>query len=71
MIRGNQIHDNLLDHLGIHVIVDDAVSMAGDECGVQRLRSQVDIFGINPVNQVANLLRGAEFVKIVQCNCLA
>ena len=53
------------------MIVDDAVSMAGDECGVQRLRSQVDIFGINPVNQVANLLRGAEFVKIVQCNCLA
>ena len=56
MIRGNQIHDDLFDHEGINVTVDDAVSMAGEECVVQRLGPQVDIFGINPVNQLANLL---------------
>lgn len=55
-IRGNQIHDDLFDHEGINVTVDDAVSMAGEECGVQRLGPQVDIFGISPVNQLANLL---------------
>lgn len=56
MITGNQIHDDLFDHEGINVTVDDAVAMAGEECGVQRLGPQVDIFGFNPVNQLANLL---------------
>ena len=56
MIRGNQIHDDLFDHDRINVTVDDAVAMAGEECGVQRLGPQVDIFGFNPVNQLANLL---------------
>ena len=37
MIRGNQIHDDLFDHEGINVTVDDAVAMAGEEHGVQRL----------------------------------
>ena len=30
--------------------------MAGEECGVRRLGPQLDIFGINPVNQLANIL---------------
>ena len=56
MIKGNQIHDDLFDHEGINVTVEDAVSMAGEECGVRALGPQLDIFGYNPVNQVANVL---------------
>ena len=56
MIKGNRIHDDLFDHDAINVTVEDAVSMAGEECGVRRLGPQLDIFGINPVNQLANIL---------------
>ena len=30
--------------------------MAGEECWVQTLGQQIDIFGINPVNQLSNWL---------------
>jgi len=55
MIKGNKIHDDLFDHDTTNITVDDTVSMA-EECGVERLGQQIDIFGINPVNQLANVL---------------
>lgn len=54
MIKGNQIHDDLFDHEGVNVTIDEAVSLAGEECGVRALGPQLDIFGYSPVNQVAN-----------------
>ena len=56
MIKGNKIHDDLFDHDATNVTVDDSVSMAEEECGVERLGQQIDIFGMNPVNQLANVL---------------
>ena len=56
MIKGNKIHDDLFDHDATNVPVDDAVSMAGEQCGVRMLGQQVDIFGFNPINQLANVL---------------
>lgn len=56
MIKGNQVHDDLFDHHATNVTVEDAESMAGKECGVQTLGQQIDIFGINPVNQLSNWL---------------
>ena len=56
MIKGNQIHDDLLDHEGVNVTIDEAVSLAGEECGVRALGPQLDIFGYSSVNQVANVL---------------
>ena len=56
MIKGKQIHDDLFDHHATNVTVEDAESMAGEECGVQTLGQQIDIFGINPVNQLSNWL---------------
>lgn len=56
MIKGNQIHDDLFDHHATNVTVEDAESMAGEECGVHTLGQQIDIFGINPVNQLSNWL---------------
>ena len=54
MIKGNQIHDDLFDHHSVNVTVEDAESIAGEECGVQTLAQQIDIFSINPVNQLSN-----------------
>lgn len=54
MIKGNQTHDNLFNHNVTNVTVEDAESMAGEECGIQMLGQQIDIFGIHPVNQLSN-----------------
>ena len=56
MIKGNKIHDDLFHHHAIDVTVEDVEAMAGEECGVQTLGQQIDIFGINPVNQLSNWL---------------
>ena len=42
---GNELHDELFDHEGINVNVDEAVEVAGEECGVARLGQQKDFFG--------------------------
>lgn len=55
MIKGNQIHDDLFDQSPVNVEVEDAVAMAGEECGVQAILGQTDVFGRNPQSQIANL----------------
>ena len=42
---GNELHDELFDHEGINVNVDEAVEIAGEECGVACLGQQKDFFG--------------------------
>jgi len=42
---GNELHDELFDHEGINVNVDEAVEVAGEECGVAHLGQQKDFFG--------------------------
>lgn len=56
MIRGNQLHDDLFDHQAVDLEVEDAVSLADNECGVQSVGHQTDIFGVRPVQQFANAL---------------
>lgn len=56
MIKGNQIHDNLFDHEATNVTIDEADSLAGEECGVRLLEQEIDIFGITPINQLNNWL---------------
>ena len=55
MIKGNQIHDDLFDQNPVNVGVEDAVSMAGEECSIQSILEQTDIFGRNPQSQIADL----------------
>ena len=43
---GNELHDELFDHEGINVNVDEAVEIAGEECGVAYLGQQKDFFGL-------------------------
>ena len=56
MIKGDKIHDDLFNHQAVDLAVEDAVSLADNECGVQSLGQQIDIFGLNPVHQLANFL---------------
>ena len=56
MIKGNKIHDDLFDQQAVDLEVEDAVSLADNECGVQRVGQQIDIYGINPVHQLTNVL---------------
>ena len=56
MIKGNKIHDDLFDHQAVDLEVEDAVSLADNESGVQSVGQQIDIFGLNPVHQLANFL---------------
>ena len=63
MIKGNKIHDDLFDH--------EAVSLADNECGVQSLGKQIDIFGLSPVHQLANfLIQEAQNHKSKSCSVI-
>ena len=44
MTSGNDLHDELFDHEGVNVNVDEAVDMAGEDCGVACLGQQKDLF---------------------------
>lgn len=70
MIKGNKIHD-LFDHQAVDLAVEDAVSLADNECGVQSLGQQIDIFGLNPVHQLANfLIQEAQNNKSKSCSVI-
>ena len=45
ILSGNELHDELFDHEGVNVNADEAVEIAGEECGVARLGQQKDFFG--------------------------
>ena len=71
MIKGNKIHDDLFDHQAVDLAVEDAVSLADNECRVQSLGQQMDIFGLNPVHQLANfLIQEAQNNKSKSCSVI-
>ena len=58
ILKGNEIHDDLYDTDAIDVAVDEAVELAGDECGVNCIENQYDIFGRNCNNQLSDIFSG-------------
>ena len=56
MVKGNKIHDDLFDKEAVDLEVEEAVSLADTECGIHRVGQQIDIFGRNQVQQLANVL---------------
>ena len=50
-MKSNEIHDDLYDNDAIDVAVDKA----GDECGVNCIENQCDIFGRNCNNQLSDI----------------
>ena len=58
ILKGNEIHDDLYGTDAIDVAVDEAVELAGDECGVNCIENQYDIFGRNCNNQLSDIFSG-------------
>ena len=46
--------ENLFDNQAVDLDVEDAVSLANNECGVQSVGEQTYIYGVHPVHQFAN-----------------
>lgn len=57
-MKGNEIHDDLYDTDAIDVAVEEAVELAGDECGVNCIEKQYYIFGRNCNNQLSDIFSG-------------
>jgi len=47
----------LFEFSAVNVDVDDAVAMVGDECKVDKVANQIDIFGNNPINQLEDNIK--------------
>ena len=56
MLRGNEIHDDIFDNDAVNVAVDDAVEIAGEECFVDKIEQQYDIFGVDCLEQLTTVL---------------
>ncbi|KAJ7331224.1 hypothetical protein OS493_020006 [Desmophyllum pertusum] len=75
MIKGNQIHDDLFEHGAVNLEVKKAVVSLRNinECWIQSVGQQIDIFGIDPapVHQLENVLiqEGQEAKKNVSKSC--
>ena len=45
IIKGNELYDDLFDHAGVDLNVDDAAEMAGEDCSILCIGQQKDLFG--------------------------
>lgn len=58
----------MFDHDGVNVNVDDAVEMAGDDCGVLCLGQQKDLFGGSAKQLLTDLLDELSIRKQRSCH---
>ena len=58
ILKGNEIHDDLYGNDAIDVAVEEAVKLAGEECGVNCIENQHNIFGHNCNNQLSDIFCG-------------
>ena len=72
MIKGNKIHDDLFDHQAVDLEVGGMQFLWQiTNVGVQSLGQQIDIFGLNPVHQLANfLIQEAQNNKSKSCSVI-
>lgn len=68
IIQGNDLHDELFDHEGVDLDAEDAVEMAGDDCGVVSLGQQKDLFGTSAKNLLAGWLNELSSRKKRSCH---
>ena len=69
MTKGNEIHDELFENEAIDVAVEDAVDMAGTECGVQSLGQNYDLFGFDCQNQLEEVFESLTSPPILHPKC--
>ena len=55
----NQLHDDFFEFDAVDVTVDQAVVMAGDQWDVDRIISQIDVFGRAPAKQLKSAFKKA------------
>ncbi|KXJ22406.1 hypothetical protein AC249_AIPGENE27435 [Exaiptasia diaphana] len=55
MIQDNIIHEDIFDGDTVNVAVEEAVDIAGDECCVDNIESQYDVFGRNVGQELCTL----------------
>ena len=67
--KGNEIHDELFEGEGVDVSVEDAVDMAGTECFVQSIGQSFDVFGVDCVDQLAELFQALSTSSTLQSSC--
>ena len=68
ILRGNDLHDELFDQEGIDLNAEDAVKMAGDDCGVLCLGQQKDLFGPSTKQLLAEWLNELSSRKERSCH---
>ena len=68
ILRGNDLHDELFDQEGIDLNAEDAVEMAGDDCGVLCLGQQKDLFGPSTKQLLAEWLNELSSRKERSCH---
>ena len=69
MTKGNEIHDKLFENEAIDVAVEDAVDMAGTECGVQSLGQNYDLFGFDCHNQLEEVFESLTSPPVLHPKC--
>ena len=67
--KGNEIHDELFEREGVDVSVEDAVDMAGTECFVQSIGQSFDVFGVDCVDQLAEVFQALSTSSTLQSSC--
>ena len=67
--KGNEIHDELFEGEGVDVSVEDAVDMAGTECFVQSIGQSFDVFGVDCVDQLAEVFQALSTSSTLQSSC--
>ena len=55
-IAGNSIHDQLFDK-GVNVTVEEGIDLAGDQCQVEQVYCEYNVFGANPLDQLITTVR--------------
>ncbi|KXJ09611.1 hypothetical protein AC249_AIPGENE23033 [Exaiptasia diaphana] len=57
IIAGYNIYDDIFENDPVNVTVEEADEIAGSECHVQMLEQQLDVFGRDPIGQVATAFK--------------
>ena len=57
IIAGNSTHDQLFDKEGINVTVEEGIDLAGDQCQVEQVYCEYNVFGANPLDQLNTAVR--------------
>ncbi|KAK3729001.1 hypothetical protein QZH41_002249 [Actinostola sp. cb2023] len=55
IIRGNLIHDDIFDTDAVNIAVEEAIEIASEECFVDKVERQYDIFGTNVSQQLCDI----------------